>query len=621
MKIGYKLTGVFLIFALSMTAMYYLTGLRNRNADFGITALEHIRAAKASFQSIESRDTNMLFSALEVIVQDPAIKEAYLCKNREMLYEKAQGLFNRLRERNGITHFYFIGTDGAVFLRMHDRAKFGDSLKRYSFLKARDTKAPAWGIELGKTAFALRAVMPYYREGTLIGYVELGEEIDHFLHILKGGTKNEYAIIAEKAYLDRDDWKSVKQAAGRRDNWDDMGRYVLLAGTKMDGPALECFGEKTLERVKKGDDIFRKVHDSDRTFMCGGFVLDDALGRHIGAVLTLDDISDHVAVAKKTDRDMLRMAALFFWVIFAAGVLISRSITRPIRKLAEAAEAIGRGDFNRKVSEVSSDEIGQLAAAFNDMLRKREQVEDALLESDRRVRALNEHIVNMLMVMSHDIRGPFAGIMATTKLLLRGSFGRMDESVANTLKDLLARVSRLQGIAEDCLGKAHAVEGSLKIEREVLDLRSDIIDAVLDELSGDIHDRGIIIDNRMGAIPAGTIPVSANKTWLKAVFRNIFANAIKYGGKGCTIAFGFEDHGSYYRLNVYNSGRPIAEADREKLFTKFGRIGSDAKDAPKGTGLGLYLVREILRKHGGDIWYEARHDGSDFIVTLPKESG
>ncbi len=174
----------------------------------------------------------------------------------------------------------------------------------------------------------------------------------------------------------------------------------------------------------------------------------------------------------------------------------------------------------------------------------------------------------------------------------------MDESVWNTVADLMARVRHLIGIAQDCLGSAHTLEGALSKNREVIDLRQDIIDAVLDEVSNEIEQQGIVIDNRLGAIPAGTIPIGLNMMWLKAVFRNLFRNAIRYGGRGCRIAFGFEDHGSFYRLNVYNSGNPIPEEYRNRLFTKFTQIdgGAEKKD---GFGMGLYIIREIIRKHRG----------------------
>jgi signal transduction histidine kinase len=232
---------------------------------------------------------------------------------------------------------------------------------------------------------------------------------------------------------------------------------------------------------------------------------------------------------------------------------------------------------------------------------------------------IDQDVLHMLMVIAHDIRGPLVAMAATLKLLIRGSYGTMDDSVRNTVQDLFSRVVQLLGMAEDCLGKVHSVNDSIVIEREALDLRQDIIDPVLEELSSEIQSRKILIDNRLGAIPVGSITIHVNKMWLKAVFRNLFKNAIKYGGRGCRIAFGFQDLGHFFRLNVYNSGTPVPQEHREKLFTKFGRILSDDAKSKDGVGLGLYLIKEIIQKHGGDIWYEARLDGSDFIFTIPKD--
>jgi PAS domain S-box-containing protein len=253
-------------------------------------------------------------------------------------------------------------------------------------------------------------------------------------------------------------------------------------------------------------------------------------------------------------------------------------------------------------------------------ITERKRAEAALLESEQRVRRLNEHILNMVMVLSHDIRGPLVAIASILKLMLRGAYGKLDQSPANTVQDLLSRCARLLGTAEDYLGKSSIVEGGMEMKREVLDLRQDIIDAVLEELADDITRREIVIDNRLGTIPSGSIAISANKTWLKAVYRNLFSNAVKYGGgKGCTISFGFEQHESHYRLNVYNSGRPIAEEDREKIFDRFERIEPSEGPTPDGVGLGLYLCREIILEHGGEIWYEARPDGSNFVFTISRE--
>ncbi len=251
---------------------------------------------------------------------------------------------------------------------------------------------------------------------------------------------------------------------------------------------------------------------------------------------------------------------------------------------------------------------------ITDRKRKEKEVE----ESKHKINTLNDNILKMLRIMSHDIRSPLISTSATLKLLMRGTYGRLDESVFNTVNDLSVRINHIIGLAEDFLAKAQVVDSDLQIEKNEIDLRGEVIESVLAELATQIEENNISIDNRLGAIPTGTIIVNASKTWLKVVYRNLFSNAIKYGGYDCKIAFGYEDHGSYYRFNVYNTGTPIPEDKRRILFTKFGRVIREGETVQDGVGMGLFMTKEIINRHGGDIWYEARHDGNDFIFTLPK---
>ncbi len=242
-----------------------------------------------------------------------------------------------------------------------------------------------------------------------------------------------------------------------------------------------------------------------------------------------------------------------------------------------------------------------------------------LAHSEERIRELNEKILQMLMLMSHDIRGSLVAMGATLKLLLRGRYGQMDESVHNTLNDFLSRVALLLGTAEEFIGKAQSMSSAVDDGPQMLDLRMDIIDPVLYELEDEFEKNEIMIDSCMGAIPAGQIPVHADRIWLKSVFRNLFRNAVNHGGPGSRIAFGFEDLSTHYRLHVYNSGSSIPEDLRHRLFSKLGRISKGSEPRRTGLGIGLHLIREIIRKHGGEIWYEPRPDGSDFVFTLAKD--
>lgn len=223
---------------------------------------------------------------------------------------------------------------------------------------------------------------------------------------------------------------------------------------------------------------------------------------------------------------------------------------------------------------------------------------------------MEKNILDMLSIATHDLHGPLVSIEATLKLLIRGSFGAIDESVKKTLQDLFERMKKLSGIVNNYLSKS-SIMGMESLEKIQLDLRQDIIDPVLDEFSKEIEEGNIYIDNKLGAIPGYRITVEAHKSWLRVIYRNLISNAIRYGGKGCTIAFGFEDRDTYYKLNVYNNGPSIPVEQRKKIFEKF--------YSNQSTGLGLPICRMLIEKHGGDMWYEDSADGHpNFVFTLPK---
>jgi signal transduction histidine kinase len=236
--------------------------------------------------------------------------------------------------------------------------------------------------------------------------------------------------------------------------------------------------------------------------------------------------------------------------------------------------------------------------------------------------SLNEKMLNMVKALSHDVRGSLLSMSATLKLLSRGYYGKMDEAVVQRIKELFSKTSGLIGVTEEYLGRSFSVNNDLNTEVESLDLMKDVLIPVLKELSSELKGRHLMIDHRLHAMSNRPISIRTNGIWLKMVFRNLLRNAVRYGDKEGMITIGFEDRGSCYRLNVYNSGRPIPEEYRERLFTKsMGSLnGRNGKEGPGGTGLGLYLINNVIQKLGGEIWYEAKENGSNFVFTLPPKS-
>ncbi len=228
-------------------------------------------------------------------------------------------------------------------------------------------------------------------------------------------------------------------------------------------------------------------------------------------------------------------------------------------------------------------------------------------------------IMNMLGIATHDIKGSLLSIAATLKLLSRGYYGRVDEGVANSLRAALSKTLGLIGMTEEYLCRTLLWDDALEGEGEALDLKQNLITPVLQELSAELKGHPVALDCRPGPVSHAGFSVRASRIGLKAVLRNLIRNAAEYGGKGCTISLTLEDRGDSYQLSVHNSGEPIPVEYRKKLFSKFSQLGGRDKGRVRthGMGLGLYLTKRIIEKHGGRIWYEASEAGSDFIFTLP----
>jgi signal transduction histidine kinase len=230
----------------------------------------------------------------------------------------------------------------------------------------------------------------------------------------------------------------------------------------------------------------------------------------------------------------------------------------------------------------------------------------------------DDEILELLKMTAHDLRGGIFNVGAALKLLKRGSFGNMETGVSQEIDKLFAYVTKLVGTLEDSIGRAFSLSEGLVTAKERIHLQRDVLDPVLDELSTDIQQSCSLFHNGLDAAPAEQLLLRGDRFWLKAVFRNLLKNAIKYGGRGVKLAVGFKNQGTHIRINIYNSGRPIPPECCPRLFTQFSHLTPSHDGKSNGLGLGLYLVKQAIERHGGKIWYEAKTQGSNFIFTLAR---
>ncbi|MEW6667812.1 MAG: HAMP domain-containing sensor histidine kinase [Thermodesulfobacteriota bacterium] len=233
-------------------------------------------------------------------------------------------------------------------------------------------------------------------------------------------------------------------------------------------------------------------------------------------------------------------------------------------------------------------------------------------------RTCDDEILDLLKITAHDLRSGIFSVGAALKLLKRGSFGGMEIGVSQELDNLYGYLSKLMGNLEEALGRAFSLSEGLVIRKETIHLQRDVLTPVLVELARDLRQSFGLFHNALESAPPEQLMLLGDRFWLKAVFRNLLRNALKYGGKGVKLAVGFQNQDSLVRINVYNSGKPITPECSQSLFTRFGHLTPSQDGKSNGLGLGLYLVKQAIERHGGKIWYEAKEHGSNFVFTLAK---
>lgn len=235
-------------------------------------------------------DAGMMGAGLGVILRDEQLKAALKAKDRESLLRLARPLFEELRSEHRITHFYFTGPDRINILRVHKPEKHGDKINRFTTLQAENTGKQSYGIELGPLGtFTLRVVEPWYHAEQLIGYVELGEEIEHIVDKVEKILGVVIYIFIEKKYLNRENWKAGMQMLGRQAEWDRFPSAVMIYQGMETFP--ECLAELLPEEQHTSKSTCTNASLNDRRYH-GRFIhLKDAGGRPVGDMVVMDDVT------------------------------------------------------------------------------------------------------------------------------------------------------------------------------------------------------------------------------------------------------------------------------------------------------------------------------------------
>jgi hypothetical protein len=333
-----------------------------------LAAEASIRNASAAFANLEANESGKLGATLRALAANAELRRLFLAGDRDGLQRAAAPVFRELRDRHLVTHWYFHGPDRRVFLRVHQPDLAGDEVARPSLLRAAESGDLATGVDLGKTAFALRAVLPWRGEAELIGYLELGQEIDDFLGVMKSQTGDDYALFLEKAHVDRAAWADQQRRAGRRDGWDDHPVMVLAHATAplaWPGDARPASEVSPAGETLKGGGLAAER-------VLGVFAARDAEGHAVGAVVVSHDMKAlRAGLAEVRLRVVLAVAllaaGLAALVVFMLDTLVFDRLRRMSELFERIPERMARGDYRIEVdlAPPPDDELGRFERLFH----------------------------------------------------------------------------------------------------------------------------------------------------------------------------------------------------------------------------------------------------------------
>jgi hypothetical protein len=247
---------------------------------------EAVRRAAASFAKLEQHDVDLLSKALDRLVADPALVGPFLARDREALLAAAKPIFEKLAVEDRITHFYFLepAPSRTCFLRVHKPEQFGDVVSRDTLLQAIATEKVGYGKELGKTAFAVRVVKPIRSGGKVVGYMELGEEIDHFFERMKQQTGDDFGLLVDKQHVDRQELARVRND----DRWDERPDVVLINSTMWDEKQIDL--GMPLEKLPAKGAVLKEWKAGGRSFVGGAFPVKNAASHVVGALFVRHEL-------------------------------------------------------------------------------------------------------------------------------------------------------------------------------------------------------------------------------------------------------------------------------------------------------------------------------------------
>ncbi len=288
------------------------------------------------------------------------------------------------------------------------------------------------------------------------------------------------------------------------------------------------------------------------------------------------------------------------------GFLVSHTITKPIKKLHNAAKEIEKGNFNVRVDIKTDDEIKKLGDAINmsaialgKMKEERKQLDKAKSE--------------FLSITSHELKTPITPLVVQIQMMKEQYFGKLTEKQKKSLEIVIRNTERLSKMIEDFLEISRIEAARLRFNFKKANL-DETIEETIDLMSGFAHEKNIKLISNVDKLPI----FEFDPDRISQVLRNLINNAIKFSNINSEIEISTISKKNHILISVKDHGVGISPKDQIRIFEPFYQTEDSINRKHEGTGLGLAICRGIIESQKGKIWVDSYLDqGSIFNFTIP----
>ncbi|MES2966228.1 MAG: ATP-binding protein [Patescibacteria group bacterium] len=253
-------------------------------------------------------------------------------------------------------------------------------------------------------------------------------------------------------------------------------------------------------------------------------------------------------------------------------------------------------------------------------MKQREEIEKlayGLERANERLQILDKQKSEFVSIASHQLRSPLTAIRGYVSMMAEGSFGQLPEKAQEILERVNESSKFMATSINDFLDVSRIESGNMKYEYMDVNLK-DQAEHVVDDLRADAVKRGLMLLYRSDMQGTGLVRADAGKT--QQIFHNLINNALKYTPKGSVTVYAHDDVKSKKMyVDIIDTGVGLSSESMQKLFGKFARAKIASSANIMGTGLGLFVAREMARAMGGDITVQSEGEGkgSTFTISFP----